>query len=113
MVQPSHAFGEFVLDPGCGLLRNGRSVALGHRGIALLEALLEARGTVVSKAALMERVWPGIAVEESNLTIQVAALRKALGPAPGGQEWIARYRASVTGSSASMRTRKPLCQRRR
>jgi TolB-like protein len=89
MVEASHAFGEFVLDPGCGLLRNGRAVALGQRGIALLEALLEARGSNVSKDALMERVWPGIAVEESNLTVQVAALRKALGPAPDGQEWIA------------------------
>ncbi|RDJ14915.1 winged helix-turn-helix domain-containing tetratricopeptide repeat protein [Rhizobium grahamii] len=89
MAEPSHAFGEFVLDPGRGLLRNGRAVALGQRGIALLEALLEGRGGVVSKDALMERVWPGIAVEESNLTVQVAALRKALGPAPDGQEWIA------------------------
>ena len=89
MVETLHAFGEFVLDPGCGLLRNGRAVALGQRGIALLEALLEARGSIVSKDALMERVWPGIAVEESNLTVQVAALRKTLGPAPDGQEWIA------------------------
>ncbi|MBB4168132.1 MULTISPECIES: winged helix-turn-helix domain-containing protein [unclassified Rhizobium] len=89
MVEALHAFGEFVLDPGCRLLRNGRAVALGQRGIALLEALLEARGSIVSKDVLMERVWPGIAVEESNLTVQVAALRKALGPAPDGQEWIA------------------------
>lgn len=89
MVEASHAFGEFVLDPGCGLLRNGRAVALGQRGVALLEALLDARGSIVSKDQLMERVWPGIAVEESNLTVQVAALRKALGPAPDGQEWIA------------------------
>ncbi|MCS4090715.1 TolB-like protein/Tfp pilus assembly protein PilF [Rhizobium sp. BK176] len=89
MAEPSYAFGEFVLDPGRGLLRNGRVVPLGQRGIALLEALLKGRGGVVSKDALMERVWPGIAVEESNLTVQVAALRKALGPAPDGQEWIA------------------------
>ncbi|QFY59237.1 transcriptional regulator [Rhizobium grahamii] len=89
MVDASHAFGEFVLDPGCGLLRNGRAIALGQRGIALLEALLEERGSIVSKDALMERVWPGITVEESNLTVQVAALRKALGQAPNGQEWIA------------------------
>ena len=89
MAEASHAFGEFVLDPGCGLLRNGRAVALGQRGAALLEVLLEARGNVVSKDALMERVWPGTAVEESNLTVQVAALRKVLGLTPDGQEWIA------------------------
>jgi len=36
----------------------------------------------------MEAGWPGTAVEEGNLTVQVAALRKALGPREDGQEWI-------------------------
>ena len=40
-------------------------------------ALIEARGAVVSKDALMERVWPGRIVEENNLAIQILALRKA------------------------------------
>ncbi|WP_306910261.1 winged helix-turn-helix domain-containing tetratricopeptide repeat protein [Rhizobium mesoamericanum] len=108
MIETSHAFGEFVLDPGCGLLRNGRAVALGQRGIALLEALLEAGGNIVSKDALMARVWPGVVVEESNLTVQVAALRKVLGPAPDGQEWIAtvprvgyRFVRTITERKAS------------
>ncbi|WP_018236857.1 winged helix-turn-helix domain-containing tetratricopeptide repeat protein [Ensifer sp. BR816] len=89
MVEPLHAFGDFLLDPDRGLLRrNGETVALGHRGLRLLQALLEARGGVVSKAELMERGWPHTIVEESNLTVQIAALRKALGPAPDGREWI-------------------------
>ena len=33
--------------------------------------------------------WPGIIVEDGNLTVQIAALRKALGTAEGGQDWIA------------------------
>ncbi|WP_244422750.1 winged helix-turn-helix domain-containing protein [Sinorhizobium meliloti] len=78
-----------MLDPVRGLLRrNGQSVTLGHRGLALLRALLEARGGVVSKTDLIERAWPGTIVEESNLTVQIAALRKALGLAPDGREWI-------------------------
>ncbi len=90
MVEQLHAFGEFVFEPRRGLLRrNGKAVALGQRGLALLEALLEAGGAVVSKTDLMERVWPGTNVEESNLTVQIAALRKALGTAPNGLEWIA------------------------
>src|SRR5262245_37434314 len=36
----------------------------------------------------MEAAWPGLAVEDSNLTVQVAALRRALGEVPGGKNWI-------------------------
>jgi TolB-like protein len=83
------SFGPFVLDPVCGQLqRNGKSVALGRRGLALLEALFDAEGRIVSKSDLMERGWPGSIVEEGNLTVQIAALRKALGQTPEGQEWI-------------------------
>lgn len=82
------AFGPFVLDPARGLLRDGRPVALGQRGLALLAALAEAGGEVVGKAELMDRGWPGLIVEEGNLTVQIAALRKALGVAPDGGDWI-------------------------
>jgi class 3 adenylate cyclase/predicted ATPase len=43
---------------------------------------------LVSKDALNEAAWPGQAVEESNLTVQIAALRRVLGEAPGGAGWI-------------------------
>ncbi|APG86686.1 adenylate cyclase (plasmid) [Sinorhizobium americanum CCGM7] len=89
MVEPFYAFGDFVLEPSRGLLqRSGNAVAIGQRGLALLQALLEARGQVLSKHDLMERGWPNTVVEESNLTVQIAALRKALGTAPDGREWI-------------------------
>ena len=42
----------------------------------------------VSKDALMVAAWPGVTVEEGNLTVQIAALRKALGAREDGQEWI-------------------------
>jgi TolB-like protein/Flp pilus assembly protein TadD len=79
-------FGPFELREGA-LAREGRPLAVGQRALALLEALAAAEGAV-DKAALMEAGWPGTIVEEGNLTVQIAALRKALGPREDGQEWI-------------------------
>ncbi len=79
-------FGPFTLG-AAGLMREGRAVAIGQRGLALLAALAGADGPL-DKAALMEAGWPGLAVEEGNLTVQIAALRKALGTREDGQEWI-------------------------
>jgi TolB-like protein len=57
--------------------------------VALLRALIDRAGAPVSKDALIEAAWPGLAVEDSNLTVQIAALRRALGEVPGGEGWIA------------------------
>ena len=46
-------------------------------------------GEVLTKAELLDAAWPGMAVEESNLSVQIASLRKLLGPAPDRGEWIA------------------------
>lgn len=82
-------FGPFVLDPARGeLLRDGRPVPASHKGIRLLAALLQAPGEIVDKATLMDAAWPGTAVEESNLSVQIAALRKLIGGAHDGGEWI-------------------------
>jgi TolB-like protein/Flp pilus assembly protein TadD len=84
------AFGPFVLDIERGaLLREGRPVAISSKGIQLLHALLQVPGRVLAKADLMEAAWPGMAVEESNLSVQIAALRKQLGSSPDGGDWIA------------------------
>jgi DNA-binding winged helix-turn-helix (wHTH) protein len=50
--------------------------------------LLDARGGVVTRTELMNAAWPGAAIEESNLTVQIAALRKSLGELSAGEEWI-------------------------
>jgi predicted ATPase/class 3 adenylate cyclase len=70
------------------LFRGSEPAALGRRAIALLRTLVERPGALVSKDALIEAAWPGQAVEESNLTVQIAALRRVLGEAPGGDRWI-------------------------
>jgi len=79
-----YAFEHFRLDKQARqLLRldaNAEAVPvlLGARALDILLVLVERSGEVVSKAQLMDAVWPGLAVEESNLTVQIAALRRAL-----------------------------------
>jgi TolB-like protein len=94
---PEHAveteyfeFGPFTLDATRGVLnRDGAAVELGHRAVLLLCALLRAEGQALTKAELIEAAWPGLVVEESNLSVQVTALRRALGTNPAGGQWIA------------------------
>ena len=84
------AFGPFVLDPDNGtLFRDGKIVAIGQKAALLLGALATSPGEVRTKTELMDAAWPGTTVEESNLSVQIALLRKALGPPPSGGEWIA------------------------
>lgn len=108
------AFGPFVLDPGAGtLLRDDVPVAVGQRGLKLLAALVERPGEILGKAELMDAAWPGTAVEEGNLTVQIAQLRKLLGPAAGGGDWIATvprvgYRFTGTVERLGEARRSPL-----
>jgi TolB-like protein len=89
MAERRRVFGPFVLDTGSRQLhRDGKPVALSQAALSLLEAMLEADGKAISKAELMERAWPGRIVEEGNLTVQIAALRKALGNTADEQDWI-------------------------
>jgi DNA-binding winged helix-turn-helix (wHTH) protein len=73
-------FGRFrVLLRRRQLVADGGLIELGTRALDLLVVLLEANGSLVSKDELFSRVWPGIAVSEANLKVQIAALRRALG----------------------------------
>jgi DNA-binding winged helix-turn-helix (wHTH) protein len=73
-------FGRFrVLPDRRELVVDGRPVTLGGRAFDVLMALIEGRGAVVSKQALMARVWPGRVIEENSLAAQIAALRAAFG----------------------------------
>jgi DNA-binding winged helix-turn-helix (wHTH) protein len=79
-VEPIIEFGRFrVLPRRRELLADGLPVELGGRAFDLLLALIEADGLLVTKEALLNRVWPGRIVEENNLNVQILALRKALG----------------------------------
>jgi predicted ATPase/DNA-binding winged helix-turn-helix (wHTH) protein len=56
------------------------SVPLSSRAFDVLVALIDARSAPISKGELMRRVWGDIFVEENNLHVQIAAVRRALGP---------------------------------
>jgi DNA-binding winged helix-turn-helix (wHTH) protein/tetratricopeptide (TPR) repeat protein len=82
------AFGPFRLDVNAGILLRGTElIPLGQRATALLSALVEQPGALISKDALVDAAWPGLAVEDSNLSVQIATLRRVLGEA-GGADWI-------------------------
>lgn len=89
MLDESVAFGPFVFDAARALLtRDGEPLPLGHRAATLLAVLLEADGETVGRDTLLERAWPSAVVEEANLTVQMAALRRALGQSDDGGDWI-------------------------
>jgi DNA-binding winged helix-turn-helix (wHTH) protein len=75
-------FGDFRLDPETGqLTRGAETVPLQERAVQVLEALLAARGRLVSREALRDAIWG----EETwgdldhSLNNAVARLRRALG----------------------------------
>jgi DNA-binding winged helix-turn-helix (wHTH) protein len=82
-------FGPFLFDAQRRLLlKNGTSVEVGQKCLILLGTLLRAEGQVVSKSDLMDAAWQTLNIEESNLSVQIAALRKCLGKSENGGEWI-------------------------
>ena len=85
----TYRFDRFQLDPyRRRLLRDGQPVALQSKAMDLLVVLVESGGQLLSKDHLLQMVWPGLAVEESNLTVHMSALRKALGDDRGERRFI-------------------------
>ncbi|MDQ0739927.1 winged helix-turn-helix domain-containing protein [Pseudomonas sp. W4I3] len=58
--------------------KSGWPVPLGGRALDILAVLLEAPGQFISKSTLIERIWPNSVVEDNNLRVHIAALRRAL-----------------------------------
>jgi TolB-like protein/Tfp pilus assembly protein PilF len=84
-----YQFGPFRLDPEAGILyRGAEPTMLGQRAVALLRRLLENARVPVSKDALIEAGWGGLAVADNNLTVQIAALRRILADSGDGESWI-------------------------
>jgi TolB-like protein/DNA-binding winged helix-turn-helix (wHTH) protein len=73
------SFAEFELDaPRRRLVRDGETLTLHAKAFDLLVFLVGNAGRVVSRDEILETVWDGQFVEESNLTVQISALRKIL-----------------------------------
>ena len=77
-------FGEFRLNRRTGVLfrRDERGVfaplPMGSRALDILGVLFERAGELVPRAEIISAVWAGTAVEDSNLDVQIAALRRVL-----------------------------------
>lgn len=75
-----HHLGPFALDPRTMTLeREGEMARVPMKTVEVLHALLVRRGEIVTKDELLKAVWPDSIVEEGNLTVHVALLRKVLG----------------------------------
>jgi len=80
-MQDRYHFERFEVWPAERLLlMGGLPVAVGARAFDLLLCLLAHRDRVLSKGEIIEIVWPDLVVEENNLSVQISALRKLLGP---------------------------------
>ena len=103
------AFGPFELFPAKQLLlEHGKPIHLGTRALEILTFLVERAGDLVSKDELIARVWPSTFVQESNLKVHIAALRRALGDGRAGNRYVVnvpgrgyRFVAEVSHSEAS------------
>ena len=84
-----YEFGKFRCDPREHLLLgDGKPVSLSPKAFEILVILIQHNGRLLTKDEIMQKVWPDSFVEEANLTVNVSALRKALGETPGGQQYI-------------------------
>ncbi|WP_433766596.1 ATP-binding protein [Pseudomonas putida] len=82
-------FGPYRIYPAQRLaMEADQPLRLGRRAMDILLILLKHAGNVVSKQQLMAEVWPDTVVEEINLRVHMAALRKALGDGQAGQRYI-------------------------
>jgi len=104
-----YTFGSFQLDRvERQLLREGAPVPLTGKVFDLLELLAMNGGRALSKQELMSALWPDVVVEENNLAVHIAALRKALGDLGSERRYIEtlprrgyRFVAPVTALAAS------------
>jgi DNA-binding winged helix-turn-helix (wHTH) protein len=84
------AFGPFLLMPERQVLLLGDTVVrIGGRALDLLTALVEHPGELVTKCELLKRAWPTTTVEEGNLKVNMAALRRALDDNADAAKYIA------------------------
>src|SRR6266850_3449018 len=86
-------FGPFELSIGERVLRrDGQVLPLGDRALDILIYLADRPGEVIAKQELMDHVWSDVTVEEGNLRVHVAVIRKALGDGQFGNRYIANIK---------------------
>ena len=110
MPNTGYRFGPFVVDRAAyGVTRDGQPVVLTPKLLDLLLHLLDNAGSLVTKEALLEALWPGANVTDNALTQAVSELRQALGDDAGSPRYIKtvarrgyRFVAPVESASAAV-----------
>lgn len=88
-----YQFDSFLLDLTERILLCGKiPVALPPKVFDVLSVLIESAGHLVTKATLLEKVWPATFVEEANVSVNIAILRKILRQSAGGQPYVETVR---------------------
>ncbi len=84
------AFGDFVLQRSQQrvLRGDGSELSLTPRLFSALLLFVDNRDTLLDKDRLMRMLWPGLVVEENNLSQTISSLRRALGDDPAGSRYI-------------------------
>jgi DNA-binding winged helix-turn-helix (wHTH) protein len=82
-------FGSFFLNQlERQLSRNGKTVRLAPKTFDVLLVLIQNKGCLVTKERLLREVWPDVFVEEANLSVNIASLRKTLDEDDAEGQWI-------------------------
>ncbi|CAN5134708.1 hypothetical protein BH11PSE10_BH11PSE10_10820 [soil metagenome] len=89
-VSERYAFGDFVLERSMQrvLHRDGTQLSLTPRLFSALLLFAERAGDLLDKDTLMLALWPGLVVEENNLSQVISGLRRALGDDTHGSRYI-------------------------
>jgi Tol biopolymer transport system component/DNA-binding winged helix-turn-helix (wHTH) protein len=79
-LQHLYKFDSFIVDVNERVLfRDGQTVPLTPKVFETLLLLVKNHGSIVTKEMMFDTLWPNVFVEESNVTFNIAMLRKALG----------------------------------
>ncbi|WP_413791753.1 MULTISPECIES: ATP-binding protein [unclassified Pseudomonas] len=90
--EPTVSFGPFAFYRQQRLVtRDGQPLTLGGRALDVLQVLVEHAGHYVSKQTLIAHVWPDSVVEEINLRVHIAALRRAFADGRDGARYILNH----------------------
>ncbi|MEP1539169.1 MAG: winged helix-turn-helix domain-containing protein [Paracoccaceae bacterium] len=80
MNEDSIYFSDFVLNRGARQVRRGKDILpVGARAFDVLEVLISQNNRIVSRADILDAVWPDTVVGDNNLNVQVANLRQVFG----------------------------------
>jgi len=69
-------------------MRDGQAVPIPPKDLETLVVLVERAGHIVEKDELIEKVWPGVFIEEGNLSKRIFNLRQVLGEGPDARQFI-------------------------